>query len=57
MEEDREMVKDIVAGLDVKLRERYGYCGVMEGGDHWMLNSGNANIIIRIELKAAITGR
>lgn len=52
MEEDRQTVEEIKNYLVSKLTERYGYCGEASGKEMVMLNSGNTNIIIKIEIRA-----
>lgn len=48
---DRETVEEIKQYLIKLLNNKYGYCGVASGKDMEILNSGNGNIIIKIELK------
>ena len=53
MEEDKKVVEEIKDYLTGKLVCKYGYCGVAEGENLLMLNSGTdtTNIIIKIEIK------
>ena len=51
MEKDRQTIEEIKDYLVTKLSGRYGYCGVASGQDLLILNSGNTNIIIKIEIK------
>jgi len=46
---DEIIVQEIKKELTSKLQAIFGYCGVMEGNDHIMLNSGKGNIVINIQ--------
>ena len=47
--EDEKMVQEIKKELTNKLNEKFGYCGVAEGENFLMLNSGKGNIVINIK--------
>ncbi len=49
MSKDKDAVEAIKKDLISILNGRYGYCGVMEGNNEIMLNSGEENIIITIK--------
>lgn len=46
---DSKMVETIKKELVSKLNTEYGYCGLAEGENFLMLNSGNGNIVINIK--------
>jgi len=46
---DQEMVERIKKDLISKLQSEFGFCGVAEGDNNIMINSGNENIVITIK--------
>ena len=51
MEHDLKVVEEIKKYLINKLQNEFGYCGVAQGDKIIMLNSGEGNIIINIEVE------
>jgi len=46
--EDAKIVEEIKQELMTKLQSQFGYCGVAEGDNFLLLNSGKGNIVINI---------
>ncbi len=51
--DDEQSVLEIKQLLIKKLQEHHGYCGVAEGNGMVRLNSGNGNIVIKIEWESS----
>ena len=49
MEKDQRVVEEIKKFIKDKCMEEFGYCGVAEGENMAMLNSGDGNIVISIK--------
>ena len=51
VEKDLATMNEIKEYLINRLNAKYDYCGVAQGENMVMLNSGRTNLIIKIELK------
>ena len=49
MKSDGQMVQEIKSGLVARLNSEFNYCGIAEGPNSIMLNSGKGNIVINIK--------
>ena len=47
--EDEKIVREIKSYLMKKLKDTFGYCGVAESDNFLGINSGEGNIVIKIE--------
>lgn len=51
MNRDKKAMEEIKNYLVKKLQADFGFCGVAEGENMIMINSGEGNLIIKIEVK------
>jgi len=48
---DKDFVEKLVEHIKQKAQEEFGYCGIAEGDNMKMINTGNGNVVIKIKFE------